>query len=191
MIRCGFSSSEGSAELSSHDRESAFAALHASCSVIPKKRLLKRLSNMRSDLTTLHFASAIEHGIAVWSEGRSKPYRRKLYSILWAIRNERKLFARHDPWDLAWIKEDALISSGLSSKITRDHDSSSIALSTKLHGTITHIEADLKEQLKRFTLRRCPRCQSQDFERIAVQTRSADEGMTQMLQCTACNHRFK
>lgn len=188
MIRCGFTSSEGSAELSSHDRACAFAGLQSACQAIPRQRLLKRLGHLRSDLTAHHIASAIEHGIAVWSEGRSKPYRRKLYSILWAIRNERRLFAKHDPWELAWVKEDSLISNSGTTK--RDTDSS-VALSAKLQQTISLIEKDLKEQLKQFSLRRCPRCRSQDLERIAVQTRSADEGMTQMMQCTSCYHRFR
>jgi DNA-directed RNA polymerase subunit M/transcription elongation factor TFIIS len=187
MIRCGFTSSEGSAELSSHDRACALAGLRTACSAIPKTRLLKRLGHLRSDLTAHHVASAIEHGIAVWSEGRSKPYRRKLYSILWAIRNERRLFVRHDPWDLAWIKEDSLISNSTSASSA----ASSIALSAKMQQTIAMIENDLKEQLKQFSLRRCPRCRSEDLERIAVQIRSADEGMTQMMQCTSCFHRFR
>lgn len=190
MIRCGFSSSEGPAELNSHDRASALAALSRSCSAIPAKYLLRRLRDMRSDLTSRDVASAIEHSIAVWSEGRSKPYRRKLYSVLWAIRNDKKLFVKHDPWDVAWIKEDSLIENG-STRAKARAEESTIAISRKLHATITSIEADIKQQLQQFSLRRCPRCNSSDFERIAIQIRSADEGMTQLLQCTACNHRFR
>jgi DNA-directed RNA polymerase subunit M/transcription elongation factor TFIIS len=184
MIRCGFSSSEGSSELTSHDRSSALSALVRTCKAIPRSRLVQRVKSMRSDLTAQQIASAIEHGMAVWSEGRSKPYRRKLYSILWAIRNEKKLFAKYDPWDLSWIKEDVLISNSRN----REHN---INLSPCFNDLISRVESDLKLQLQKFSVRRCPRCKSQDLERIAVQTRSADEGMTQMLQCTSCNHRFK
>lgn len=132
------------------------------------------------------FASAIEHGVAVWSEAKTKTYRRKLYSILWAMRNDPNLFTRFDPWDLAYVKEDLLLVS----------DSASSASS---HLSIGEVIGDLEKALKeRLNLhkssssqRKCSRCGSTDLERIALQLRSADEGMTQMMQCTSCNHRFK
>lgn len=134
-----------------------------------------------------HFASAIEHGIAVWSEARSKSYRRKLYSILWAMRNDSLIFSRFDPWDLAYVKEDLLlVSSG-------SREAGYTKVSEKSEAVVSEVERILKERLRILEVkaRACPRCGSTELERIALQLRSADEGMTQMMQCTSCNHRFK
>jgi DNA-directed RNA polymerase subunit M/transcription elongation factor TFIIS len=126
-------------------------------------------------------ARAAEHGIAVWSETKARPYARKLYSILAALRCEERLLVRHEPWELAFLKEESMIR----------EDSSAIhqTLAT-LNSKLDALETQLKSRIEQ-PRRPCPRCGSTDMERISVQTRSADEGMTNMLQCTHCNQRVR
>lgn len=140
------------------------------------------------------FAGAIEHGIAVWSEGKSKQYSRKLYSLLYSIRKDPGVFRRFDPWDLAYVKEEVLMIRTASDEdgIRNPHID---LLETHVKPRLAKLEEVLKERVRKASgsvrSRTCPRCGSPDLERIALQLRSADEGMTTMMQCTVCNHRFK
>lgn len=128
-------------------------------------------------------ALAIEHGVAVWSETKAKPYARKLYSILWALRCENRLLARHDPCELAFLREESLV---------RDAETQSGLQQTiaALTGKLDALEAQLKTRIQQ-PRRPCPRCGSTDMERIALQLRRGDEGMTTMLQCTHCHQRIR
>lgn len=126
-------------------------------------------------------ARAIEHGIAVWSEGKAKPYARKLYSVLAALRCEDRLLQRHEPWELAFLKEESLI---------REESTVMQQSLASLTAKLDSLEAQLKTRISQ-PRRACPRCGSKDMERISVQTRSADEGMTMMLQCTSCQQRVR
>lgn len=145
-------------------------------------------------VTRTEFAGAIEHGIAVWSEGKNKQYTRKLYSLLYSIRKDPGIFRRFDPWDLAYVKEEILMI-----KTASDEDGMSNPhvdlLETRVKPKLAKLEEALKERVRKASglrgSRTCPRCGSSDLERIALQLRSADEGMTTMMQCTGCNHRFK
>lgn len=130
-------------------------------------------------------ARAMEHGIAVWSQARSRPYSRKLYSLFWVLRHEPSaaaLLTRHQPWEVAFVKEDSMM------REQRDKAQSSAvaALGQKLD----RLEATLKSRLTA-PRRSCPRCGCRDMERIALQLRAADEGMTTMLQCTNCSQRVR
>jgi DNA-directed RNA polymerase subunit M/transcription elongation factor TFIIS len=171
------------------ERERVISVLSDACRRIGKERCTVR-KGAEATITTTKFAAAIEHGIAVWSEAKSKSYRRKLYSILWAMRNDSHLFSRYDPWDLAYVKEDLLlpVSHSTAEPHTHAHDHSAAD-----DETISALEKMLKERLRclEVKVRACPKCGSTELERIALQLRSADEGMTQMMQCTSCNHRFK
>lgn len=130
-------------------------------------------------------AAAIEHGVAVWSEMKEKLYQRKVYSILWALRSSPQLVVSYDPWDLAWVKEEALVMDPAG----RGHT----ATNTLDVAGLSFVEQLVKQRLAGSGVRRlvCPKCKSKEVERISVQTRSADEGMTQMKQCTACFHRWR
>lgn len=129
-------------------------------------------------------AMAIEHGVAVWSETKAKPYARKLYSILWALRCEDRLLSRHDPWELAFVREESLVREEEAK--TAGIQQTVAALSAKLDALEVQLKARIQEPR-----RPCPRCGSTDMERIALQTRSGDEGMTTMLQCTHCHQRVR
>jgi DNA-directed RNA polymerase subunit M/transcription elongation factor TFIIS len=145
-------------------------------------RALSRGTNLPARFrSTAAVARAIEHGIAVWSEGKAKPYARKLYSILAALRVEERLLARHEPWELAFLKEETLI---------REESSAAQQTLAAVTARLDALEAQLKARIEK-PRRACPRCGSTDMERIAVQTRSADEGMTMMLQCTSCQQRVR
>lgn len=155
-------------------------------------------------------AHVVEHGIAVWSEAKARQYARKLYSLLWALRSEPNLLARADPWDLAFLREESLIQS---SSWAAGNEAGAVALATStaaspqgslqnaqernlqhINEIVDKLQAELKERVERVSVvakKACPRCGSHETERIAVQTRSADEGMTQMLQCTACGQRVR
>jgi len=126
-------------------------------------------------------ARAIEHGIAVWSENKARPYARKLYSILAALRVEERLLVRHEPWEIAFLREETLI---------REESSAAQQTLAAVTARLDALEAQLKSRIEQ-PRRPCPRCGSTDMERIAVQTRSADEGMTMMLQCTSCHQRVR
>jgi DNA-directed RNA polymerase subunit M/transcription elongation factor TFIIS len=157
-------------------------------------------------VTLPEFASAIEHGILVWSERRSRQYMRKLYSIMWVIRKDPAIFRRFDPWDIAYVKEDAMTpdegvrgegdggeaGGGEGGGGEGGRGPSSLE---SIRPKIARLEAVLKERVKAAmastTKRKCKRCGSEDLERIALQLRSADEGMTTMMQCTSCSHRFR
>jgi DNA-directed RNA polymerase subunit M/transcription elongation factor TFIIS len=138
-------------------------------------------------------AMVIEHGIAVWSEAKCKQYARKLYSILWALRCEPLVLSRADPWDLAFLREESLIQTVPeegSSSLQNAHDHKL----QEIGAMIDALQRELKERVEKVSVvakRACPRCGSNETERIAVQTRSADEGMTQMLQCTSCGQRVR
>lgn len=128
-------------------------------------------------------AVAIEHGICVWSEAKARPYSRKLYSILWALRQDVAVtLSRAEPWDLAFLKEDSL----LKNEKTAEANTALAALTAKMD----RLEATLKARLSA-PRRSCPRCGCKDMERIALQLRAADEGMTTMLQCTNCSQRIR
>jgi DNA-directed RNA polymerase subunit M/transcription elongation factor TFIIS len=145
-------------------------------------------------VSNAEFAGAIEHGIAIWSEGKSKQYGRKLYSILYSIRKDPTVFKRFDPWDLAYVKEEVLMV-----RTAYDEDGArsvnSDLFETVVKSKISALEEILKARVSKASgfakSRTCPRCGSSDLERIALQLRSADEGMTTMMQCTGCSHRFK
>jgi DNA-directed RNA polymerase subunit M/transcription elongation factor TFIIS len=143
-------------------------------------------------------ARAIEHGVAVWSEARSRQYARKLYSILWALRCDPALLARADPWDLAFLREESLIhAQGAGRRAEQPQQPQQPPSQEPLQQVTAMLDAlqeTLKKRVERVSVvakRACPRCGSHETERIAVQTRSADEGMTQMLQCTACGQRVR
>jgi len=145
-------------------------------------------------ITLPEFASAIEHSILVWSERRSRQYVRKLYSILWVIRKDPTILRRFDPWDIAYVKEDMMTTEAESA--TREDDASGgESMLNTIRPKISQLETVLKERVKAAMAssrkRKCPRCGSEDLERIALQLRSADEGMTTMMQCTSCSHRFR
>lgn len=193
MITCGSENVlyRNDGPMSEEERTRAITVLTDACVRMGTRCVLRKAKGHHrsagAKIPVHKFAGAIEHGIAVWSEAKTKTYRRKLYSILWAMRDDPNLFTRFDPWDLAYIKEDLLLVA----------DSAAASSSGPL--SVVEVVSDLEKALKeRLVLhkgsssqRACTRCGSTDLERIALQLRSADEGMTQMMQCTSCNHRFK
>jgi len=146
-------------------------------------------------ITLPEFASAIEHGILVWSERRSRQYVRKLYSILWVIRKDATILRRFDPWDLAYVKEDMMTTEEVGAQAANDGAAQHESVLNTIRPKISQLETVLKERVKAAMSstrkRKCPRCGSEDLERIALQLRAADEGMTTMMQCTSCSHRFR
>jgi DNA-directed RNA polymerase subunit M/transcription elongation factor TFIIS len=163
------------AALSADSRRRAVASLEQAVRRSAAPEAVRRFSCPRAA------ARALEHGVAVWSETKAKPYARKLYSILWALRCEDRLLQRTDPWELAFLREESLVREDSST-----FHQTLAALNTKLDV----LEGELKARIAQ-PRRPCPRCGSTDMERIAVQTRSADEGMTMMLQCTQCSQRVR
>ena len=105
------------------------------------------------------------------------------------------LFRRFEPWELAFAREESLVAAredtmgGMGTGMSGSGDQGGSSLAALL-AKLDALEVKLKEQITQ-PRRRCPRCGSVDMERIAVQTRSADEGMTMMLQCTACQQRIR
>lgn len=172
--------------------------------------MARRLGDPAASETVV--AQAIEHGVAVWSEARGRQYARKLYSILWALRCDPNLLARADPWDFAFLREESLIHAQappptFHAGTSRSDQAAAAAPAApaaphqsqerkmqQVTGMIDALQEALKKRVERVSVvakRACPRCGSHETERIAVQTRSADEGMTQMLQCTACGQRVR
>lgn len=175
-------------------RSDAIGHLCAALSVAPARHAMAR--RLGGTAAPAAVAQAIEHGIAVWSEARGRQYARKLYSILWALHCDPGLLGRADPWDLAYLREESLIqqqqiagaASGSGAAPCQERKLQQINAEMDL------LQARLKERVEAVSVvakRACPRCGSHETERIAVQTRSADEGMTQMLQCTSCGQRVR
>jgi hypothetical protein len=134
-------------------------------------------------------AAAIEFGIALWSEFKTRPYARKLYSILWTLRHPpsaEQLLTRCEPCEVAFVREDTMMGFAAGAGDVREGGADLAALSSKLDA----LEAALKTKLTA-PRRSCPRCGCRDMERIALQLRAADEGMTTMLQCTQCSQRIR
>jgi DNA-directed RNA polymerase subunit M/transcription elongation factor TFIIS len=130
-------------------------------------------------------ALAIEFGIAMWSECRTRPYARKLYSVLWALRHPpsaEMLLARCEPCEVAFVREDTMMK--------HEEAGEGNAAVAALQARLDALEAALKTRLTA-PRRSCPRCGCKDMERIALQLRAADEGMTTMLQCTQCSQRIR
>lgn len=164
--------------LSAESRRRAAASLEQAVRRSAAPEAVRRFTSPRA------VALAIEHGVAVWSETKAKPYARKLYSILWALRCEDRLLARHDPWELAFLREESLV---------RDTEAQSAGMQqtiAALTAKLDALEAQLKARIQQ-PRRPCPRCGSTDMERIALQIRRGDEGMTTMLQCTHCHQRIR
>jgi hypothetical protein len=194
------------------------AILHLARAVSDPKALAAARKRVGGDAARAEaVAGVIEHGVAVWSEARGRQYARKLYSILWALRCDPALLARVDPWDLAFIKEESLIQPPQQTHASggggggggngganagppsgaRANAGPLLTNERRVHEVQAMVDA-LQEKLKArveavsvIAKRACPRCGSSETERIAVQTRSADEGMTQMLQCTSCGQRVR
>jgi DNA-directed RNA polymerase subunit M/transcription elongation factor TFIIS len=128
---------------------------------------------------------AVEFGIALWSEFKTKPYARKLYSILWTLRHgpsTEQLLTRCEPCEVAFVREDTM----MKNEASTEANAAVATLSSKLD----RLEVALKTRLTA-PRRSCPRCGCRDMERIALQLRAADEGMTTMLQCTNCSQRIR
>lgn len=177
MIVCGLASRDTIGVL----RERALQQLIASVTSFSRNHDGDAFDDDEGLVTEI--ASAVEHGVAVWSELKEKVYQRKMYSLLWAIRSLPRLVVTYDPWDLAWIKEEVFADDSGLAKTTN---------SLNLDG-LSFAEQLIKQRMADTGVRRmvCPKCKSKEIERIAVQTRSADEGMTQMKQCTMCYHRWR
>lgn len=183
MIVCGL----GSRDTMSAQRENGLHALITSITRFSRNSDGDPFDDDEGLVTEI--ASAVEHGVAVWSELKEKVYQRKLYSLLWAIRSLPRLVVTYDPWDLAWIKEEVFADDSGLAKSTNSSDPTN---SLNLDG-LSFAEQLIKQRMADTGVRRmvCPKCRSKEIERIAVQTRSADEGMTQMKQCTMCYHRWR
>lgn len=187
MIVCGL----GSRDAIAAQRENGLQALIASITRSSRNHDGDAFDDDEGLVTEI--ASAVEHGVAVWSELKEKVYQRKMYSLLWAIRSIPRLIVTYDPWDLAWIKEEVFADdSGLAKSTAAEPCTTGPTNSLNLDG-LSFAEQLVKQRMADTGVRRmvCPKCKSKEIERIAVQTRSADEGMTQMKQCTMCYHRWR
>lgn len=133
------------------------------------------------------FASAIEHGVMVWSGGKSRGYRRKMTTIFMVLRSSvahARLLGTIRPWDLAFTREEILMDGSDEARQDEVVDES-----------VSQIEAKLKAKAAKMTdttrLPFCPKCKSKDLMQIAEQTRSADEGMRYSWLCCICHHKFR
>jgi DNA-directed RNA polymerase subunit M/transcription elongation factor TFIIS len=180
-------------------------------------KLVRQIAGSPEDMDRLRawVAAAVEHGLAVWSEAKPKLYARKLYSVLWALRAEANaeptsasaLLRKFEPWELAFVREESMLpgaddgngGNGYSGGGDDDGPSASASASSAGSGTTSlaalfekmdALEKRLKEHITQ-PRRKCPRCGSADMMRIAVQTRSGDEGMTNMMQCISCHQRIR
>lgn len=130
------------------------------------------------------YALALEHGVLLWSGGLRRRYMRKMvfvYAVLkmWNVHMVKKL---PPPWKFAFARE-ASFSPRL--RNANEDDSGRVE---EVERVLTHISS-LADKSKRSL--KCKSCGSDQIEDVAIQTRSADEGMTYFHRCCICSSTFK
>lgn len=131
------------------------------------------------------YAVAMEHGAFLWSGGLKRRYMRKMVFLvallqLWNTEQRKKLPV---PWKLAFAKE--------SSFFPATTDPSSVETNAdvdNIEAVLTHVSNTVNAQK---IVLKCRSCGSDQIEDVAIQTRSADEGMTYFHRCCICSATFR
>ena len=126
----------------------------------------------------LRYASAVEHGMLLWSGALEQRYRRKAVAVLEVLR----MGFLPTPWRFAFMRETSFMPGNADAVDLRD----------QVEETLTSVEGALRGMAgPREKKDRCPICESDEIEMPAIQSRSADEGMTYVRRCCSCGHVYR
>lgn len=161
----------------------AFAASSDRSSVVSpqlRRAFLETLDGLR--VLSAEYAAQVEHGLMLWSGGRERAYRRKALVLLEVLRR-RDITLNTPPYALAFCRELTFAQHARDMAERRDATAS----------TIAGVEGALKRRSTSTTTAkvRCPNCGGDEVEEVAIQARSADEGMVYRHVCCTCMHQFK